>query len=147
MKTPWSCLVESAAIALQMEYEDLIKELGHDGGAIVFPELPEPGKRQGIHMQEVIDIALKRGIAVTAIEALPCSTPDGLKVYGVHFKVKRFENHLREGRGIVTGMKRRWRHAVYWNRGMFYDPATGKVSDNKINMDIDCLYRFDQIKS
>ena len=147
MVSPWSCLAESAAMALEMEYDDLIAELGHDGSAIVFPDLPEPGRRQAFHAQEIIDIALRRGIAVTAIEALPCSTPDGLKDYGVHFKVKRFENHLRNGRGIVTGMKRKWRHAVFWDRGIYYDPATCLFSDSKINMDIDCFYRFDEIKS
>ncbi len=147
MKTRWSCLVECAATALGINYDDIIEEIGHDGSAIIFPDLPEPGCRQGFHMQEIIDVAIKKGFAVTAIEALPCSTPDGLKVYGNNFKVERFQNHLVGTSGIITGMKRKWRHAIYWDSGINWDPATGKSSFEIVNMDIDCFYRFDQIKS
>jgi len=147
MITAWSCLAESAAMALNMSYADLIREIGHDGGKIIFPELPEPGKRQGFHMQEIIDIAIKRGYAVTPIEPLPCSTPDGLKVYTVHFEIKRFYNHLENARGIITGMKRKWRHAVYWDGCCVIDPA-GTVYDlDFLDMDIDCFWLFSEIKS
>ena len=142
MKTKWSCLAESAAMALGISYEELIEAVGHNGSTIIFPELPDPGCRRGFHMQEIIDVAIKKGFAVTPIEPLPCSTPDGLRVYTVGFTVERFQNHLAEGAGIVTGMKRKWRHAVFWNRGVHFDPATGKFSFENLNMNIDCFYKF-----
>ena len=147
MIAAWSCLAESAAMALNMPYADLIKEIGHDGSEIIFPELPEPGKRRGFHMQEIIDVAIKKGYAVTPIEPLPCSTPDGLKVYTVHFEIKRFQNHLENTRGIITGMKRKWRHAVYWADSYILDPIGKVYNFDSLNMNIDCFWLFSKIKS
>lgn len=142
MISAWSCLLESAAMAMNISPAELVKEIGHDGGAIIFPELPEPGKRRGFHMQEIIDVAIKKGYAITPIEPLPASTPDGLKVYTVNFGVKRFQNHLDNGRGIITGMRRKWRHAVYWDGKWVEDPAGKTYPIDDIFMDIDCFWRF-----
>jgi len=152
IKSPvsWGCLAASAAMALKISYETLINEIGHDGSTIIFPELPEPGKRRGFHMQEIIDVAIKRGVAVTPIEALSYSTPDGLKEFALRFgieKIKRFQNHLTEKKGIITGMKRIWRHAVYWDGKMIHDPIGQIYPYVDITMDIDCFWLFTEIKS
>ncbi len=133
-----NCLAAASAMALGITYNALVNRIGHDGQAIIFPDLPDPGKRQGFHIQEIIDVALDMGFAVTPIEALPYSTPDGQKTFGVNFKIKRFQNHLKNSRGVITGMKKIWRHAVYWD---------GVGILESIDMDIDCFYKFTQIKS
>ena len=147
MKTAWSCLAESAALALGISYQELIKEIGHDGSTIIFLELPEPAKRRAHHIQEIIDVAIKMGYSITAIESLPCSTPDGIKEFAIPFNFKRFYNHLIRNRGIITGMNRTWRHAVYWDGEKIIDPIGKIYPYSKIGMDIDCFYRFDKIKS
>ncbi len=142
-----NCLAVASAMALGITYDQLIKSIGHDGQKIIFPDLPDPGKRQGFHIQEVVDVAIKMGIAVTPIEALPYSTPDGQKVYGVNFKIKRFQNHLIGSRGVITGMKKKWRHAVYWDGKYVCKYVNLSCTIENLNMDIDCFYRFTQIKS
>ncbi len=147
METSGNCLAVASAMALGLEYKELIKRIGHDGREIIFPELPEPGKRRAHHLQEIIDVAIDMGIAVTPIEALPYSTPDGIKVFGINFKIKRFRNHLIGCRGIITGMKKTWRHAVYWDGEFAFESPSTYHSYENLYMDIDCFYRFTQIKS
>ncbi len=142
-----NCLAIAAAMALELEYKELIERIGHDGQAIIFPDLPDPGRRQGFHIQEIIDVAIDLGVAVTPIEALPYSTPDGVKVYGVNFKVERFQNHLKNARGVITGMKKTWRHAVFWEGFYAWESPNTYHSYENLHMDIDCFYRFTQIKS
>ncbi len=142
-----NCLAIASAMALGLTYEELISRIGHDGQAIIFPDLSDPGKRQGFHIQEIIDVAINMGFAVIPIEALPYSTPDGQKTYAVNFKVKRFQDHLKNARGIITGMKKHWRHAVYWNGNYAFESPNTYHSYENLYMDIDCFYRFTEIKS
>ncbi len=142
-----NCLAIASAMALGISYNQLIKEIGHDGQAIIFPDLPDPGCRQGFHIQEIIDVAIDLGVAVTPIEALPFSTPDGQKTFGVNFKIKRFQNHLKNARGVITGMKKKWRHAVFWDGEFAFESPNTFHSYENLYMDIDCFYRFTQIKS
>jgi len=69
------CLPTSFAIALDMPVEAVLAEIGHDGGKIVNPLLPEPLCRAGFHVQELIDVCLRHGLAVTPIELCPVLSP------------------------------------------------------------------------
>lgn len=144
----WSCLLASAAMALDTTMDELIKMIGHDGSPIVFPKLPEPARRRGHHYQEIVDCAIKLGYTMTPIEALPYATPDGKSEFPIDFKIsheRRLSSHMASSKGIITGLASTWRHAVYWDRNLVYDPR-GKVyrfSDCK--MIIDTYYRIDKI--
>lgn len=147
---PWGCLLASMAMVLEKSIQELIWEVGHDGSEIVFPQLPEPAKRRGFHIQEFISTILKSGFAVTAIESLPCSTPDGKHEYSINFpwNEKRFWGLTVGNKGILTGLRTKWRHAVAWNGVKVFDPLGSiyRIPDIQ-NFSIDVFYRFDQIKS
>lgn len=146
----WSCLPASAAMILDIELKKLIEYIGHDGSGIVFPDLPEPGKRRGFHMQEIIPIAWSYGFAVTPIEARPCSTPDGKNEFEIEFPESledRFKIHLDGCRGIITGQRARWFHATAWSDGLIHDPIGKVYPYEEIEMGIDTFWRFDEIKS
>ena len=146
----WSCLLASVAMVLDKSIEELVGAVGHDGSDIVFPHLPEPGKRRGFHIQEFISVILKSGFAMTPIEVLPYSTPDGKHEFPVDFPnhEERFWNLMYNSVGILTGLRTRWRHAVAWNGKRIYDPLGSVYSHHDIqNFRIDVFYRFDQIKS
>lgn len=149
---PWSCMLCSVAMVLDMEIIELIRKIGHNGSKVVFPVLPEPGRRRGFHLQEFITIAIDRGFAVTPIEALPYATPDGKHEYPINFpdfKI-RFQKYMIGVPGILTGLARQWRHAVAWNGKDIYDPRGQICSFKELKrsgMNIDIFWRFDQIKS
>lgn len=144
----WSCLLVSAAMALDTSIDVLIKMIGHDGSPIIFPKLPEPARRRGHHYQEIVDCAIKLGYAVTPIEAMPYATPDGKHDFPVDFKIsheRRLRNHLEGTRGILTGLAVTWRHAVYWNGDLVYDPRGRVYHFSACDIIIDTYYRFDKI--
>ena len=144
----WSCILASASMALDTAMRDLVKMIGHDGSSVIFSELPEPGGRRGFHYQEIVDCAIKLGYLVTPIEALPYSTPDGKLDFPVDFKIsneQRLRDHMRETKGIVTGLSGKWRHAVYWDGEKIYDPRGRIYSFDACDVIIDTYYRFDKI--
>lgn len=146
----WSCLLASMAMVLDKSIEELIEAVGHNGSNIVFWNLPEPGKRRGFHIQEFIPMILKSGFAMTPIEVLPYSTPDGVHEFPIDLPnyEERLWNLMNGHRGILTGLRTRWRHAVAWNGKRIYDPLGSIYGHHNIqNFKIDVFYRFDQIKS
>ena len=145
----WSCLLASMAMVLNKTTDELIEEIGHNGSVVVFPELPEPAKREGFHIQEFIPIILKSGFSMMAIEALPYSTPDGKHEWPVKFahQWQRFWMLTDKVPGIFTGLSTKWRHAVAWDGNKFYDPKGEIYYHDKCPIQIDVFYRFDRIKS
>jgi hypothetical protein len=145
----WSCILASVAMVLDWSTKELIEEIGHDGSEVIFPDLPEPAKRRGFHIQEFVPLILKSGFSATAIFVLPCSTPDGNHFYDVPIKDPevRFRDLVGENVGIFTGIMHKWHHAVAWDGYRIYDPSRGICFYDECELQIDCFYRFDRIKS
>ncbi len=146
----WSCLLASAAMALDTTTQDLVEMIGHDGSVIIFPDLPEPRRRRGFHYQEIVDCAIKLGYSVTPVESLPYATPDGKLEFPVDFKIsneKRLWDHMKGTQGIITGLSGNRGHAVYWDGVQVYDPRGRIYPFHECDMIIDTYYRFDKIKS
>lgn len=144
----WGCFITSAAMVLDESVEQLIQELGHDGSEIVAPDV-----RKGLHYQEFIDLAIKRGFTVTTIEYNPESEnyPTGLtwEVIPEEKRQERFHNHLLGHRGIICGLKKTNYHAVAIDiDGKIYDPGKRKVTDlEHIDIQLDYFLRVDKIIS
>ena len=143
----WSCVLASAAMVLDTDVKTLIEMIGHDGSEVVLPTLPEPAKRRGFHMQEIIDCAIKLSHTITPIEVLPYSTPDGKAEFPVNFQIsneERLLHYMKRGSGIITGLARKFRHAVAWDGNKIFDPhgLTYPLQDCKI--EIDCFWMFIQ---
>ena len=121
------------AMALDMPVADLLAAIGHDGSEIVFPSLPEPLCRQGIHNQELIQVALTRGLAVTPVELFPVLQPTEV---GPFRKIvlypdnnwRRFETAIQTSRGLIDGTGARLGHMVAYDYGRIFDPR-GPVYD------------------
>ncbi len=145
--TPWGCLLSSAAMVLDIDRSELIKLIGHNGGKIVFAEMPEPANRQGFHIQEIVDIAVVHGYSVMAIEVLPCSTTDGKNNFDINIinPEKRLLEHMKGNPGIITGRGRRWQHAVAWDGEKVFDPIGHIYNFDDIKMSVQIYYRFSQI--
>jgi len=127
----WSCAVTAAAIVMDMAVSDLISEIGHDGSAIVFPELPAPICRAGFDIQEIIDVALRHGWYMVPIEARPIVTNDGVHTRSLFAEDKispRMERYFSLYSGVVMGERkfgRKWWHTCAWDHvtQLWYDPS------------------------
>ena len=124
----WSCSVASAAMVMDVTAQDLISLIGHNGGEVVFPDLPEPTCRAGFAMQEIIEAALKMGWSMTPIEAMPTCTPNGKDIRDVFPRTEeRIVSHFKRYSGLVEGERidgKYW-HNVAWDHEaqLWYDPS------------------------
>jgi len=121
------------AMALDMPVGDLLAAIGHDGSEIVFPSLPEPLCRRCFHIQELIQVALSRRLAVTPVELFPTLQPTDAGPF--HKTVlypdnnwRRFEAAVQTSRGVIHGTGARLGHTVAYDHGRIYDPR-GPVYD------------------
>ena len=49
----WSCLPTSFAMILDVDVNELIRKIGHDGSEILWPNLEEPYCRRAFHIEEI----------------------------------------------------------------------------------------------
>ena len=120
-----NCLAKAFSIALDIPYDDLIKEIGHDGSKKIWPTLPEPMCYQSFHPGELIIIAFRHGFTVTPFEVTlescclqcrVCGGPDYKKLH----KISCFLP-LKGNKGVVTGDSNIGRHAAYWDGQKTHD--------------------------
>ena len=127
------CMPVAFAMALDMPVADLLAAIGHDGSEIVFPALPEPLCRRCFHVQELIQVALARGLAVTPVELFPVLQatevgPHRTTVLYPDNNWRRFGDTIQTSRGVIDGTGARYRHAVAYDHGRIFDPK-GSVYD------------------
>lgn len=112
------CLVHSAAMCLDIEPENIHKEIGHDGTEIWW----EPNKMRGIHIQEIQDVANNKGMCFFPIEMYPAVAPDmntePREIYQHDLAHARFLKSLYGKTGILIMDT----HACAWDGDMVYDP-------------------------
>lgn len=146
------------AMALDLDAAEFMLLVGHDGGQIAFPGLPEPMCRRGFHVQECIAVALNLGISVTPIELFPViqstSAPSSsLRVlFGPSEATNwsRFTHLVHETKGVLDGLGRRCGHAVAYERGCIFDPDGQQYPYSREECErrgfyTRCLWRVDRI--
>ena len=119
----WSCAPTAWAMAFNCPVEEVIRELGHDGSRVQWPDEPEPKRRRGFHSQEFVRLALKHNYSVMPIELFPVLNDLTLE-WGDNFEY--FKNIIRSSFGVIEGQGHRCKHAVAYDHGLVYDPA-GRV--------------------
>jgi len=142
---PNSCVPTAFAMVLNIPIEQIIKELGHKGDKIIWPNLPEPSNRCGFHIQELVDICIEHGYLVTHIEAIPTSVPyKGTKdadEYIVYFNEARLLKHITNSKGVIFGPT----HAVAWSGDKIYDPKSKIYNLSECDFEITDYYRIDKM--
>lgn len=134
------CLLYSFAAILETEPSILIEEIGHNGMATVWPELGPPYCYQGFHIQELIDVSIRRGFSVTEIQAMPTSIPPPSAYMhmmahniGPHIYLKpsdcskRFKDHLINVEAVLYGKTEKGlTHAWAWDGVFAHDCRSGQ---------------------
>jgi len=135
-------------MALNIAVEDIFKELGHDGSLIMWSDLPEPMCRRGFHIQELIEIALRRGFAVTPFELSPvlrCCD----KEFCFDEQWTKFASVVNNSIGVLTGSGIRTHHAVAYYYGQIFDSDSGVYDYSKAACEArlfyaNCAWRVDR---
>jgi hypothetical protein len=111
---------------LEESPETLIHEIGHDGLAVQWPDIPPPGCYQGHHIQEILDCFIRRGYVLVPIEREPCLAPcDGVPfhyAYGRELAEARFHSYLTVPAIIVGEFENRAHAWAFDGKESFYDP-------------------------
>jgi len=121
----WSCSVAAFAMAIGIPVQQLIDEIGHNGGEIAFPKLAEPMQRRGFHPQELIHAAWQHGFACTPVEVAPVIRASrGADRVRVWFEDNwaRFTWFIENTFGVLEGRGLRCHHAVHYRYGDIFDP-------------------------
>ncbi len=133
------CVLYSAAMVLDIDPEILEKELGHDGLAVQYPDLPEPSCFRSHHMQEILDSFISRGYGLMLIELMPRSGPQGRpdlfhKIFDDVKGVLRFLEVLKGRHAILIGQNPEsgGNHAYAWDGSKVFDPLGRYLEIDKI---------------
>ena len=126
-----TCIIASLAMVWGCTFAEVVEELGHDGTALEFPDSAFPGR--GIHAQEVMDIAYRRGYAMTIIQLFPVHGPADGKGSRLAWKeadcLLRLKMYLCSHNSVLIGRNDMGNtHAVAWDGLQVYDPAKGIYS-------------------
>ena len=122
------CDLYSLAMILDEEPATLVAEIGHDGTANQWPEMPHPRNLRGFHIQELQDCCLNRGLCLYPVESLPVSAPSHTEgtlchPYTCNKAATRFMLAIENRRAILIGRPPSGPgHAVAWDGHMIYDP-------------------------
>jgi len=117
------CLLFSAAMILDVSPFILIKEIGHDGLDVWWPDYQDSRKYRAHSIEEIIDCCLKRNKTLTPIAALPMQAPEGGEPMPTYaFPTRRFEEIIKDRRAILIGTTSKGGgHAWAWDGVHAYD--------------------------
>jgi hypothetical protein len=126
----WSCFPTALAILLNIPVSEIIKDIGHDGSEIIFPE---PNNRRGFCYRDLVIYCLKNDLSIMEVEleaALGDRTSKSL------FYLPKLE--VPDVPCIVTGITTYgWWHAAAWNGNGFVDKL---MSNPLMDMEPDAFY-------
>lgn len=120
----WSCSPCAFAMVLEESYETIVAEVGHDGSEIWWPELREPLRRRGFHLQEFFPSCLHREYAPVIIETMPASIPFGYPNQAREIDVNiDLNDMMSQYCGVLQGIGIKGIfHSVAWDTITIYDP-------------------------
>src|ERR1043165_661673 len=106
----WSCLPTAFAMCLDVEVQDILNWLQHDGSDIIWPELHEPYKRRSFGVSEMIDYCFfNKNRLVHCIDFHPVLAPPPdvtvtpYELYSEEYLSRRGIKYLDAGSGVITG--------------------------------------------
>ena len=119
---------------LDLPIQQIIKEIGHDGSEILWPNDPRP--HMAFSMQEITDIAIRHRVALVPIHGYPVSVDSNdenpVPIFKDH--EARLIDHMTGNPGLITGYYSPDKfHLVAWDGAQVYDPMDGRI------------YNFDQV--
>ncbi len=151
----WQCAVTAFAMALDCPVTELMLCLGHDGGEIIFPDLPEPANRRSHNIYELIQVAVDLGYAVTPIPLRPAINPGNDPARQIVIGTdeenwSRFTRQLLVSRGVIECQGPHCYHLLAYEKGYIFDPdgfefPYSRQACEQCGLYTYCLWRVDRI--
>lgn len=119
-----NCFIKAMSMVTGINEAKIIKQVGHDGTQIVFPNARFPYCCRGFHKQELIDVAIKNQWMVITVQSNPGLSPfvgddpDFSIPWDLAWYLDNFD-------GIICGANSDRSHAVAWVNKQLIDK--GKV--------------------
>lgn len=141
----WSCLATAFAMVLEVPVAHVFDYVGHDGGDVVWPDLPEPYKRRSFHIQELVRVAHLLGYSCTPFEPSPMLA-SGLALDREPFPVPGHEAVMREAMdgaaGVLVGqMESGIGHAMAWDGQAAINPSDRLRGPVRDVFSVGCFWR------
>ena len=126
-----NCTLWSAAYLLGISSEILIKEIGHDGMEIKWPEYDDVRKHRGYSLAEIQNCFWMRNKLLAPIFLCPMVAPDtdakAFHLWSMEECGKRYYHMTKGTQAIIVGtLTNGIGHAVVLDRDGYVDPRTGK---------------------
>jgi hypothetical protein len=115
-----TCMITSLAMCMNVDVEQLIEEVGHDGSELLWPQNIGPTAYRGYHIDELSVLAMIHGYSCTGVTRNLCLGHNEVDCINVDpfFDFDR----LIQGR---TGLLLDDSHCVAWSGSQIYDPSKG----------------------
>lgn len=131
-------------MVLNLRVEKLLEQLGHDGSEVLWPDLRDPFRRRGHHIEEIQYVAWRMGAFfvpfVPRWEYNPDAAPD--RRFVAYDRAEACRQVMWRTDGIMVGQyKRGSPHAVAWDskERLIYDPE-GNIIDDHTSFQCDTFY-------
>lgn len=120
IQTDHNCFITALGCILDTDPEILVKEIGHTGLEVAWPEKPKPHCYRGHHPSEAIDVCFSRGKVLVPIHFYP-ALGDSKSFVEVYVRAKdRYLKYLKGRRGLLEGKD--LQHAYAWDGEKIWDP-------------------------
>jgi len=125
------CLLYSAAMVLGTSPGQLIKEIGHDGLEVWWPEFNDDRRYRAHSIEEIIDCCAQRQKGLMPISAMPMQAPPGGEPRNTYaFPTRRYEHYIHMKPAILIGQTENGNgHAWAWDGFHALDPRGFKTSE------------------
>ena len=113
-----NCMIKAFAEALKCTESELVKEIGHDGCEIWWPELAHPVNMRGFNIMEFMWPCMHRGYAPVLLDYSPgIGTWDNFrKIWDKEKEERRLEYFMHNRKAVILGINKSGiPHAVYWD--------------------------------
>ena len=117
----WSCMPAAFATVTGVPFETLIESIGHDGSAILFPDLDDPLCRRGFLGQELVRASLRFGFLFGTFEANIIGYLDDDHCYEID--EENLLDIMIDYIGVIGPTVNNRLHSVAWDGSQCYDPT------------------------
>lgn len=135
-----NCTLWCAAYLLGISTDALIKEIGHNGNEVLWPEYGDDRRYRGFSIAEVQTCFWKRNKMLAPIFVFPIIAPDYSavphRIWSVEQAAERYGAMIRDRRAIIMGRLRQSDsgHAVVYDENKYIDPRKPTPQDTLFDL-------------
>ena len=128
-KNEYQCAAISFAAALGCTLEKLYEVVGHDGGAVIWPQLPSPLCYQSFHVEELMKGSILLGFDPVLLNFRLATVPsEKCEQINVINQRQFVRDYMSRTTGVLYGYGVQCMHFVYWDGSLIHCP-NGPVYD------------------